>query len=495
MKKGIVIAILVITQQCAWSQEQVKWHSYFIPDSTEVLDFKSFDNHTSIYPQIANRRTDSKQDSIKLPHQTKFSIFPAIDAVSGYTLNRYDIRTGIGFGMEYTPIRGMHLQIGYLGGIVNRDVINYTGGVYSTAYFRFQNAGYSTFQFHDVRGRLSYSPNKFFNFQVGIDRNKFGEGDRSLFLDDYGTPYPFAMIRFKVWRAEYVILHQLLRENDVNGGYFKKHAATHYLSLNLFKGFNLSFFETVIYSGKAGSQTRPFEWEYLNPFIIYRPVEYGLGSSDKVQIGAQLGYKVNPGLQFYGQVLFDEFLLAELKARNGWWANKFAVQLGFKGTSPFNLKGISYLTEINLARPFTYTHGNTGQSYTHQSTMLAHPYGANFAEWNTRFRWSNRKWDVNIDVVYVLRGGDFEDTISWGGDILQSYNNRPAEYGFYIGNGDKYHVTKVQLTTGYTIIPKWRLRAFATVELLWLTQNKFTNSYIGGYVGLRSELWNDRRNY
>ena len=481
--------------QFVHAQEQIRWGSYFLTDTISNESIFSLDNHTSIYPHIVNRRTDSKLDSIRTTHETFFSIFPAMDVVSGISANRYDIRTGLGFGMDYAPLKGLHFQLGYVGGLANRDVVNYSGGAYSTAYFRFQNNGFSTMQYHDVRGRLSYSPNKFFNFQVGIDRNKFGEGDRSLFLDDYGTPYPFAMMRMKVWRAEYVILHQLLREDDVAGGYFKKHAATHYLSLNLFKGFNFSFFETVIYSGKAGDQTRPFEFEYLNPFIIYRPVEYGLGSSDKVQIGAQLSYKVNLGLQFYGQVLFDEFLLDELRARNGWWANKFAVQVGFKGTNPFQIEGLSYLTEMNFARPYTYTHGNSGQSFTHQSTMLAHPYGANFAEWNSRLRWSKSKWDFNIDALYALRGGDFDDSVSWGGDILQSYNNRPSEYGFYIGNGDKYNVTKVQLTTGYLISQKWRLRAFVTAEMLWIARQGNITSYFGGFAGIRTELWNDRRNY
>ena len=495
MRKLLSIAAFVSIFGNHFAQEQVRWGSYFLGDTIAESALFSLDNHTSIYPHIANRRTDSKHDSVKSLHQNSFNLFPAIDAVGGVSANRFDIRTGIGFGMEYAPLRGMHIQLGYVGGLGNRDVVNYTGGAYTTSYFRFQNNGYTTMQYHDVRGRVSYSPNKFFNFQVGIDQNKFGEGDRSLFLDDYGTPYPFAMMRMKVWRAEYVILHQLLREHDGSGGYFRKHAATHYLSLNLFKGFNFSFFETVIYSGKAGSQSRPFEVEYLNPFILYRPVEYGLGSSDKVQIGAQLAYKVSRGLQWYGQVLFDEFLLAELRAGNGWWANKFAVQFGFKGVEPLGLKGASYLTELNFARPYTYTHGNIGQSFTHQGTMLAHPYGANFAEWNSRLRWTNGKWDVNADVVYALRGGDFDDSISWGGDILQSYNNRPDEYGFYIGNGDKYNITKLQVTTGYLISQKWRLRAFVTAEMLWVAREGHTNNYFGGFVGLRTELWNDRRNY
>lgn len=489
----IVIGVLVF--RLAYSQERLLWNTYFVEDSTESDGWKSFYRHTSIYPQIAKRRTDMKKDTVDYTHTNLFSIFPVADLVGGITENRLDLRTGVGVGIEYAPVKGLYMQLGYAGGLANRDAIIYSGGAYPTAFFRFQNQGFTTYQYHDLRGRISYSPNKFFNFQVGLDNNKFGEGDRSLLLDGYGTPYPFVSLRLRVWRAEYVILHQLLRERDLAGGFFRKHAATHYLSLNLFKGFNFSFFESVIYSGKAGSQSRPFEWEYLNPFILYRPVEYGLGSSDKVQIGIQLSQKIYPSLQVYGQLMIDDFLLKEIMAANGWWANKFAAQLGVKGRNVFGIKGLRYLTEVNFARPYTYTHGTTGQSFTHQGTVLAHPYGANFAEWNTRLRYVGERWDFNVDVVYALRGSDFSDSISWGGDILQSYNNRPGEYGFYIGNGDKYNWTKVQLTTGYMVVPKWRMRAFVTVEYLGKSHGGKLRSYLGGFWGLRTELWNDPRNY
>jgi hypothetical protein len=495
MLRLLVLSIALSILFNSVAQEQLRWESYFFADVLPEANLKAYDNHTSIYPHIVNRRTDTKYDSLLSTHQQQFTILPVIDLVAGQTSSRFDIRTGAGFGMEYTPLKGMSMQLGYSGGLANRDVINYTGGVYSTAYFRQSLSNSTTMQFHDVRGRLSYSPNKFFNFQVGIDRNKFGEGDRSLFLDDYGTPYPFALMRMKIWRAEYVILHQLLREPNLTDGYASKHSTSHYLSMNLFKGFNLSFFETVIYSGQAGDQRRGFEWEYMNPFIIYRPVEYGLGSSDKVQIGVQLAYKVNKQVQLYSQVLFDEFLLAELRARNGWWANKFGIQFGIKGNDITGVKGLSYLTEMNLVRPYTYSHGNTGQSSSHQSTMLAHPLGSNFAEWNTRLRYAKDKWDFNADAIYLLRGNDLVDSISMGGDVLQSYNTRPAEHGFYIGNGDKYNILKFQFTVGYTVVPKWRLRAFATVETVWYTSNQTTTFFPGGFIGLRTELWNDRRNY
>jgi hypothetical protein len=48
---------------------------------------------------------------------------------------------------------------------------------------------------------------------------------------------------------------------------------------------------------------------------------------------------------------------------------------------------------------------------------------------------------------------------------------------------------------GYQIFPKYRMRAFITLDSSWLSQQGSTNNYIGVFFGFRSELWNDRRNY
>jgi len=53
----------------------------------------------------------------------------------------------------------------------------------------------------------------------------------------------------------------------------------------------------------------------------------------------------------------------------------------------------------------------------------------------------------------------------------------------------------VQLTTGYMVVPKWRMRAFVTVEYLGKSHGGKLRSYLGGFLGLRTELWNDPRNY
>ena len=61
----------------------------------------------------------------------------------------------------------------------------------------------------------------------------------------------------------------------------------------------------------------------------------------------------------YTQFLLDEFLLDEIRAGNGWWANKYSWQLGVKVNNPKSF----YRLEFNLARPFTYSHGSEKQNY------------------------------------------------------------------------------------------------------------------------------------
>jgi hypothetical protein len=40
-------------------------------------------------------------------------------------------------------------------------------------------------------------------------------------------------------------------------------------------------------------------------------------------------------MQFYGQFLLDEFNLEQIKSGDGWWANKWGLQLGAKYVNAF----------------------------------------------------------------------------------------------------------------------------------------------------------------
>ena len=76
----------------------------------------------------------------------------------------------------------------------------------------------------------------------------------------------------------------------------------------------------------------------------------------------------------------DEFSLTDLRQDNGFWANKYGYQLGFKMFDAFKIESLTLQTEYNLVRPYTYAHHNPEQNYAHYNQPLAHPLGANFSE-------------------------------------------------------------------------------------------------------------------
>lgn len=344
--------------------------------------------------------------------------------------------------------------------------------------------------YSDIHARISYTPNHIFNFQAGLDNNFIGEGSRSMFLSDYGSSYPFGQIRMRFWRLEYSILYQFLREQNQNR-WEGKFASSHHISFNAAKWLNFGIFETVIFQPKDTLLSRGFDAEYLNPFIMYRPQEYSLGSSDNVLLGVELNafWKEHT---FYSQFILDEFVLGEIRAKSKWWANKYGGQFGVKGHFSKSNNQFFYRLEYNFARPFTYSHASTDLNYGNQGFALAHPYGSNFMELLAEVKWQNKKMFAELFANYYLRGGS-QDGFNYGEDIYVPYINKPFEYGHYIGNGRAFNGSKVVLTLGYQLLKKGKLNAFVENHFNATSINlKIDYTFV---VGVRSQLWNDRRNY
>ena len=344
--------------------------------------------------------------------------------------------------------------------------------------------------YSDVRSRVSYSPNHIFNFQAGLDHNFIGEGARSMFLSDYGSSYPFGQIRMRFWRLEYSILYQFLRERD-NNRWEGKFASSHHLSFNAAKWLNIGVFETVIFQPKDTLVNRGFDVEYLNPFVFYRPQEYSLGSSDNVLLGIELNafWKEHT---FYSQFILDEFYFAEVKAKSGWWANKFGGQFGVKGRFNKAKNKFFYRLEYNFSRPYTYSHISEELNYGNQGNSLSHPYGSNFMEILAEIKWQQEKFSAKFFANYYLRGDD-KDGFNYGNDIYQPYINRPFEYGHSIGQGQGFNGTKIILAGGYELMKGGKLNAFLENHIDYNTISNSVNYSV--FIGVRSQLWNDYRNY
>jgi hypothetical protein len=307
----------------------------------------------------------------------------------------------------------------------------------------------TAYDYFDARGYVTFNATKYIDIQFGYDKNFIGNGYRSLFLDDDGNSYLFLKLNTRIWKFDYENLFMELMPQFVKAGdnlLERKYAAMHHLSVNVTKWLNLGLFESITF----GRRTH-FDFEYLNPIIFLRYAEGNVGSPDKAHVGFDFKANVAHRFQFYGQFLLDEFILSEITKNNGYWANKYAYQLGVKYIDAFNIKNLDLQIESNRVRPYTYSHNDSIANYTHYNQMLADPLGANFQEFIGILKYQPApKWYINARAIYYFQGLDSAG-IDFGGNPFELYTRRPTDYGHYVGSGRKVKCLNASLTLSYEL--------------------------------------------
>jgi len=367
---------------------------------------------------------------------------------------------------------------------------------------------------------VKYQARKFFTFELGTGKNFFGNGYRSMLLSDNARNYPYFRIDTRFWRINYTNLWAEFQDNNYHdgpfGSYQKKYGAFHYLSYSVTNRLEISLFEAIIWQGRDSLHTRGFEFSYLNPVIFLRPVEWTLGSPDNALIGLNANYRFFNNTYLYGQLLLDDFPISHIIARDGFWGNKIAGQLGGKTFIPFrdtgretrddldsasrvtrhasrlqsrvtrhDLRGIFLQSELNFARPYSYSHWTTKQNYGHISQPLAHPLGANFYEWVSfaRLHWDRLLLEGRYS--YAKFGANY-DGLNYGQDIFQSFETRVNELGNFIGQGLPTTLTYTSFTFSFLLNPSSLLNIFTTLTLR--QQNDVHTTWVT--VGVRNSLRN-----
>ncbi|HLP13736.1 MAG TPA: hypothetical protein VK177_17515 [Flavobacteriales bacterium] len=345
---------------------------------------------------------------------------------------------------------------------------------------------------------VSFSPNKFINVQVGKGKNFLGYGYRSLFLSDNATSYPFAKFTTTFWRIKYISMVAQLKDirgaNAVPANYFNKYATFHLLSWNITKRLNINIFESVVWQAKDTLQNRQLDINYLNPVIFFRPVEYSLGSSDNSILGLGAQFKLNNEMSIYGQGLLDEFLLAQIKADSGWWANKYGLQIGFKAFEPFKLKGFYFQTEYNAIRPFTYSHGSVYQNYAHFNQPLSHPMGANCRDWVTIVQY-RYKWLTVSNRTVIGNYGTDTSGLNFGGNLFQSYKTRAQEYHNFIGQGLNNNLFYNKIGVELLLLKQNNLKVELAYTLRKLSNSKQTQTTNFISLCISANLYNRYNDY
>lgn len=491
-----------------------------------ALNDKASTFHSSIKPYVISvlKEISGKDSSINFKnillskifpatinyHNSSFAVSPLLSFQPGYDLKdkKNILETSIGVRINGDLGNKFSFELRILSG--NSNFTNYVDNEIKTTkvipgigYAYASKLGYS---YQNISGYLSYSPNKIFNFQLGKDKNFWGDGYRSLLLSDVANSYPYFKISTQIWKIKYVNLFAAFKDitnpSGLSGDFKNKFGSFHYLSWNANKRLNLCFFESIIWQGTDSIRNRGYDINYLNPVIFYRPVEYSLGSSDNALLGVGFKLKVFTKQQFYGQAILDEFLLKEFTADlkhllkpndptiiSGWWGNKYGVQLGFKSFDIFHIKNLNLQTEINYVRPYTYSHASIQQNYGHYNQVLAHPLGANFKESVSFLNYRFKNWMIENKILFANYGADFGGN-NFGKNIFKSYVTRFNEYGSFVGQGLSTNIILNDFHIAYILNPAINLKIEAGI-LTRLSNTKIErnqNALI--YIAIRTALYN-----
>jgi len=502
MKLSILHIVLLLGISFS-SSAQLKVTNLQYRNDTLGQSFKLKSNiHSAVKPYLIIKSKNSQNSTLLVSKQlTKhkkntFKAYPisnlsvGLDNYNGLT---YDL--GLGLGMDFSG-NNYFMSAKYLP-TYSKD--NYfTDSIINTSFVYPGKGQYMVKNmYQNIDIIAAYKLNKFFTLFGGHSKNFFGDGYRSLLLSDNASSNPFLKIETSFANIKYVNLFQGLKDiyqiPNQPAANAIKFSASHYLSWNITKEFNFSVFETVIMQGKDSLINRGFDVNYLNPFVFYRPVEYSTGSADNILLGLSMSYKTRQQHQFYFQLILDEFSLTEIKTGKNWWANKYGIQLGIKGND-FVIKNLYVQTEYNYVRPFTYSHGNTGQNYGHMNQALAHPIGANFHELVSIISYKQDKHQLTNKSTYNSYGTD-SSIVNYGQNIFHSYNNRLGEYGHETQQGLKTNILTNQLIYEYALFPHINIYAFARYNYRFQINHMGIQNNHSFQIGIKSRIWNNYTDY
>lgn len=323
---------------------------------------------------------------------------------------------------------------------------------YESTVFKSQNAK----DFINGQGHIGFHVSPSIRLEFGHGKHFIGNGYRSLLLSDFAHNYLYLKANWDFWRIHYQNLYteftSVSAQANPGENYIpRKYMAAHYLGFDVAKNFTVGIYEATIFK-RDTTNSNSFELQYLNPVILYRSVEHLLDSEDNILLGMDFKWDLFHRFRLYGQFVLDEFKLSEIKARSGWWANKYGIQAGVQYIDMAGIDHFDLRLEFNSVRPYTYTHSDLiGANYSHYNQALAHPLGANFREFLAIARYQPmKKLVAEARFIHALVGRD-ENGKNWGSNILLDYDTRVKDYGNEIGQGVKTTTNLLGVDLSYEI--------------------------------------------
>jgi hypothetical protein len=158
-------------------------------------------------------------------------------------------------------------------------------------------------------------------------------------------------------------------------------------------------------------------------------------------------------ISIYGQFILDEFKLNELTSGNGWWANKYGLQLGARYFDAFSIPFLDLQVEYNSIRPYTYSHNDSTANYSHYNQSLAHPLSSNLREVLLRLNYQpHPRVTLRFHSMFAITGEDPTGE-NWGSNLLLLNQNREQDFGNEIGQGIATDINLFGFDVSYRLKP------------------------------------------
>ena len=154
--------------------------------------------------------------------------------------------------------------------------------------------------------------------------------------------------------------------------------------------------------------------------------------------------------------------------------------------------------EYNRVRPYTYSHNTVVLNYGHANQSMAHTLGANFSEFITIARYQRGRIFSSAKLIFAKRGFEFntsEDSFFYGGNIYGTEDNRVADEGNELAQGNTTDFFHGEFQIGYVINPASNLKIYGNLiyrdfSPLVNTETVFSNQTTWFNLGIRTDLFN-----
>ena len=271
-----------------------------------------------------------------------------------------------------------------------KGVINSAGSSnlpsYSLDLFPLSNPKLQELNYDEIDAQFTWQVGAF-TFSLEKMNNIWGYGENgNIIFSNKAPSYPQVKMRVRISEGfDFVYFHGSLNSNvtDTVKSYYvnyngfsslrevdhSKYIAAHQIEIMLWKGIDLSFGESIVYSDRGP------ELMYLIPVMFFKAGEHYNGDKDNCQIFGSLDLNVIKNTNLYFSLFIDE-----LNTDKFFDSNDSRRQLAFTlggHTYDFPLDNFELAAEYTRANPAVYSHKYPSATYTNNGYVLGSWIGQN----------------------------------------------------------------------------------------------------------------------